>query len=102
MISDSNGAVIKLNSAGQPVYHIENVVTITTDNGLKNYGASPERSTTQPTIPIQVATLVYFYTSQAVMTSQAPTTTTKFARTPGHVNLKIIDYKTKAGEAFYK
>ena len=39
----TTGAVIYLNSAGQPVYHIGNVVTITTDNGLKNDGKSPPK-----------------------------------------------------------
>ena len=33
-IFDATGAIITLNSAGQPVDHIKNVVTITTAYGL--------------------------------------------------------------------
>ena len=101
-IFDATGAVTTLNSTGQPVDPIGNVVTITTAYGLPNDGALKPRTITQPTIPIQVASLVYFITSQAVRIPQAPTTTPKFARTPGRVNLKIIDNKTKADEALNK
>ena len=41
LIFDSTGAVITLNFAGQTVYHIINVVTITTTDGFPNDGASP-------------------------------------------------------------
>ena len=85
-IVDSTGAVITLNSRGQPVDHIIKVVTITTDNGLPNYGVSPPIEIPQPYIPIKVASLIYFVTYQDVRNNQSPTTTSKFARTPVHIN----------------
>ena len=96
-IFDATGAVITLNSAGQPVDHIRNMVTITTVYGFKNNGASPPRATPQPTMPIRVTKLIYFVTSQVERTPKAPTTTPKFAHTPGRVNQKIVNYETKVG-----
>ena len=42
-IFDVTVDVIRLNSAGQPVDHIKNVITITATNGFPNGGASPPR-----------------------------------------------------------
>ena len=78
------------------------MVTIITPYGLPNDGVSPPRETPQPEMPIQVSTIIYFVSSQALRTIQALTTTPKFMRPPGHRNRKKIDYKTKAGEALYK
>ena len=47
-------------------------------------------------MPMQVTTLIYFITYQSVRTTQPPTTTSKFSRTPGCINLKIINCKTEA------
>ena len=101
-ILEATGSVITLNSAGQTVDHIRNVLTITTANVFENYWKSPPISTPQPTIPIKVPSIVYFVTSKSVRTPKYPTTTSKFVRTPGCVNQKIIYYKTNAGEALYK
>ena len=95
-IFDATGAVITLNSTGQPVDHIRNVVNIKNAGGLKNYGASPQRATSQTAMPMQVTALIYFITYQSVRTTQSPTTTSKFSRTPGCINLKIINCKTEA------
>ena len=54
-IFDTTGAVITLNSTGQPFDHIRNVVTITTTYRFPTNGASPKTSTPQPFMPIQVA-----------------------------------------------
>ena len=54
-------AVITLNYVGQPVDHVGNVVTITTSDGLPNYGESPPRETPQFAIPVQASALVYFF-----------------------------------------
>ena len=77
------------------------MVPITTADVLPNDGASPPRTTPQPAVPIRVSALIYFLTYQAERTPQYPTTTTKFVRTPGHVNPKIINNKTKSGKAIY-
>ena len=100
-IFDATGAVITLNSAGQPVDQIGNVITITTANGFKNHGESPPREIIQLPMPIRVASLVYFVTSRLVSTPQAPTTIPKFTRTPAYKNLNNIDCKTKSGDALY-
>ena len=57
-IFDATGDVITLNSAGQIVYHIGNVVPITTVNGFPNDGASPPRATPQLAMTIRVAALI--------------------------------------------
>ena len=101
-IFDATRAVITLNSTGQPVDHIVNVVTITTSDGFPNYGASPPRAIPQLVITIKISALVYFVTSQALRTHQAPDMTPKFGHNPGCVNRKIINYKTKAGKVLYK
>ena len=62
-IFDTTRAFITLNYAGQPFDYDGNVVTIITANGLPNYVASPPRATPQPTIPVQVADLIYLVTS---------------------------------------
>ena len=87
LIFDVTGAVITLNYAGKPVYHAGNVVTITTTDGLPNNGASSPISTPQPSMPARVSSLINFVTYQAVR-DKPPTTTPKFARTPGRVNKK--------------
>ena len=98
-MDDNTGDSITINPVGQPVDHVRNMLTITTDNGFQNDGASTPRAITQPDMTQQVSTLIYFITSQAVRDAQSPTTTLKFARTPGIVNRKIIYYKTKSGKA---
>ena len=55
---DANWDVITLNSTDQPFDHIRNVVTITTDDEFKNYGASPPISIPQPSIPLLVVALI--------------------------------------------
>ena len=77
------------------------MVPITISNGFTNYGASPPRETPQPAMPIRFSALIYFVTSQAVRTPQSPTTTPMFACTPGRINRKITDNKTKADKALY-
>ena len=57
-IYDTTGAVVPLNSAGQNFDHIENVITITTSDGLSNYGASPPIAFPQPSTPVQVYALI--------------------------------------------
>ena len=101
-IFDTTGAVITLNSTGQTVYHIGNVVNITTGNGFTSYWASPPRETLQPAMLIRVDALIYFVPSQAVRTPQSPNRASMFALTHGRVNRKIIDYKINEGEALYK
>ena len=101
-IFDAARSVITLNSVGQPVDHIRNMVTITTADGFPNDGESPPRAILQPTMPIQVSALVHFVTFRAVRTPQALTTTPKLACTPVCVSQKIIDYETKADKALYK
>ena len=101
-IFDVTGDFITLNSAGQTVYHIRNVVTITTSDRLSNYGASPPREVPQPAMTIRISAPIYFVTSQAVTTPQSPTTNPRFPCTPGCINRKIIYYETKAGKALYK
>ena len=54
-IFDATGDVITLNSEGQPVCHIKNVVTITNVDGLSNDGASPPRAIPKLAMTIQVA-----------------------------------------------
>ena len=54
----ATGTVITLNSAGQPVDHIGNVITITTDYGFPNDGASPPRVTPQLNTLLQVYALI--------------------------------------------
>ena len=88
LIFDAIRDVITLNFAGQLVEHIGKVATTTIIDRLKNDGASQPRETSQLAIPIQVSDLIYFVTSKAVRTTQAPTTTPKFVRTPGSVNKK--------------
>ena len=88
---DDTMAVITLNYAGQTVDHIGNVVTITTENGFPNYGASQPRAIPQPSMLSQVSALIYFVASQVVINPQYPTTNPKFTRTPGCINRKIID-----------
>ena len=53
-------------------------------------------------MPIRVAAQIYFVLFQEVRNPQAPTKNPKFARTPGRTNRKIVNYKTKTGEALYK
>ena len=101
-IFDTSRDTITLNSAGQPIDQIKNLLTITTANGLPHDGESPPRAILQPAMSIKVASLVYFVTYQVVRTPQAPTTTPEFTLTSGHLNRKIIDYETKEGEALYK
>ena len=101
-IFDATRAVIILNYTDQPVDHIGNVVTITTYDVFPNDGVSLPRSISQPNIPIHFSALIYFVTSQAVRNTQDPNTTPKFVHIPCRINLKIINYKTKAGEALYK
>ena len=57
-IFDTTGAVIILNSAGQPVDHVKNMVTITNADGVSNGGASPPRATPQPDIPVIISSLI--------------------------------------------
>ena len=95
-IFDTTGDVITVNSICQPVEHIENSVNITTAYGFTNDGASPPIATSQPAMMMRVACLVYFMTSQEARTPQDHTTNPKFACTPGPINRKTIDYKTKA------
>ena len=83
------------NSEVQTVDHIGNVATITTDYGLPNDRASPEREINQPSMPILVYALIYFVTYQVVRNPQAPTTTPKLAHIPGCINLKIIDLRNQ-------
>ena len=99
-IFDATGAIIKINYAVQPVDHAGNVVNTVTSDGLPNNGMSPTRATPQPDMPPRVSNLITFITLQTV-TAQAPTTTKKFASTPGQVNRKIIYYATKTGGALY-
>ena len=94
--------VIAINSTGQPVDHIRNVVTITTADVLPNDGTSPPRKIIQPAIPVQFYALIYLEISQSERTPQDPTTTPKFTRTPDHANKKSLVYETKAGNALYK
>ena len=69
-IFNATGDVITLNSAGQPVDHIRNVVTTTTSGGFPNDGESPPIAITQPSMPIKCSSLIYFVTSKAVRTPQ--------------------------------
>ena len=92
-IFDATEDIITINSKGQHFYHIINVITTTTVDIFTNYGSSPPRATPQLAMPIRVATLIYFMTSQEVRTPQAPTTTSKFALTPGQVNRKLSNTK---------
>ena len=101
-IFDTTGAVVTLNSVGQPVTHIGNVLTIKTADGLKNDGSSPQKSIPQQSIPVQVGALIYFVTSQVMRYPQVPTMTPKFALTPGCVNRKIANYRTKTSDELYK
>ena len=101
IVYEATRAVIVLNGAGRPVGHAKNVVTITTTDGLPNYGASPPISIPHLSILMQVATLVTFVTAQAVR-SHAPTITPKFVPILGCVNCNIIDYQKKSGKTLYK
>ena len=53
-------------------------------------------------MPVKVVALIYCITTQEATDTQEPTTTPRFSRTHGRINLKIIDDETKAGEALYK
>ena len=59
-IFDTNGAVITLNSSGQPVDLIGNMVTITTSYGLPKNGTSLPREIPQLSTPSQFYVLIYF------------------------------------------
>ena len=59
-------------------------------------------SITQPSMPVWVASLIYFVTSKVVSTPQNPTTTPKFMLPPGRIIRKNVNYKTEAGKALYK
>ena len=100
-IFDATRAVIKINAAGPPVNHSGNVVTITTDYGFPYDRSSPPRETSQPSMPTIFVALITFLMAKLV-SYQASTTTSNFSRTPGCLNRKIIDYKTKADETLYK
>ena len=100
-VFDATRAVITLNSAGQSVELMENVVTITTANGFPSDGAPPPRTTPQMDTPIQVADLIYFVSYQSVRTPQYSNMTLNFACISGRVYRKIINYETKAGKALY-
>ena len=84
-IFDATRAIITLNSAGQPVNHSVNVVTITTADEFPNDGSSQPIEMPQTATPTQVDTIITFVTSQAVR-DQAPTTTPKFSLTSGRVD----------------
>ena len=71
-------AVITLNYVGHPVDHVGNMVTITTSDGLPNYGESPPRETPQLAIPVQASALVYFLTYQEARGPKAPITIQNF------------------------
>ena len=57
-IFEATGAVITLNSVGQPVDHIVNLITIKTSNGFPNYEVTPPRAIPQLYMSIKVAALV--------------------------------------------
>ena len=100
-IFDTSRDTITLNSAGQPIDQIKNLLTITTANGFPSDGAPPPRTTPQMDTPIQVADLIYFVSYQSVRTPQYSNMTLNFACISGRVYRKIINYETKAGKALY-
>ena len=90
-IFDTSRDTITLNSAGQPIYQIKNLLTITTANGFPNDGTSPPRAMYQPSMTIRVSTLTYLVTFQDIRNHHAPTMTPNLVHTPVRVNQKTID-----------
>ena len=99
-IFDATGAIITINSSGQPVNPTGNIMTVITADGFANGWASQTREILQPDMLTLVSTLINFITYQAVR-DQAPTTNLKFSRTPDSVNRKIPNSKTNAGKDIY-
>ena len=88
-IFDDNESVVETNVTGSPIYHNENMVTITSGNGFSKNKSWTPRATPQPIMSTRVVALINFVTTQVVRYCE-PNTTLKCTRSLGCANKNLL------------